>query len=492
MTVEAFEKILEACDQTSFRDVNYALFLCCLYFSFSRTETPCPKTWTGAETFDPDQHWQVIDIQIVFRDGIHVLGVRFKRTKPDARIERPEADPRGEGDWAYIGDVPDTIFSIFMWYRLLMGFFPDGRKADEPFFLAQDRTRAYTYSCGEKDHRRKIIDAGMDPSVEGTLHGARVGGNDATSRNHPLGPEMAKAHGGWKSWQGKTRYDRFGIRADVAPIAAYIVGAPNPYFVRPRRQAKLVTLAGGPASRSARPPGFAAAGSDSDDELPDLVDELDYDSVEDEDEPAPVPVLNVSSPRAVRKGKRTKRLSAGAPSTASVAHVASPLPSVLASVASTSQDPPSPRVFPAHLPPGWTTDTLEGRKGLLGTRTYTMHRCDFMDGSYLQAPSIPKAWLIFEDFLQSKNASAPMASGDLASAMVGRAEASKVAPQVSPPAPATPTPPVPTPDYRAQRAASRTAHSAQKVSSSKKKAKAQRHLTKEIRALSQDFALRIE
>ena len=334
--------------------------------------------------------------------------------------------------------------------------FPDGRSPTDPFFLAQDRTRAYTYSCAEKDHRRKILDAGLDPSKVGTLHGARVGGNDATTRNHPLGAEMSKAHGGWVSWQGKTRYDRFGLRRDVAPIAAYIVGAPNPY-----------------CSRSARPPGSNFVSFTS---------RLSLEDLEEEDEDVPAPAPAAVTPRAVRTGKRTVRLAPAAPSTSAgssgepssfAPDITSPGGSQSLYQAVPSTDTPSAREFPAHLPPGWTTAELSCRKGALGMRKYKMHRCDFVDGSYLKAPSVPEAWRIHEDFAQSMGSSTPLASGGLVSAVGGPAEtSSSVAEQGSPPAAATPTPSVSA--LRSSRAASRSAQKSSK--SAKKSARSRRKL----------------
>ena len=362
LTVEALKDCLEACDPTSFADVQYALFILILYFTFSRTECPCPKTWTGKHPFDPEQHWQVKDIQIMNRDGAMVLGVRFKRIKQDPRIERPEADPRGEGDWAYVGDVPDSVFSVFRWYKLLVSFYPEGRDAAEPFFMAKDRVRPLTYACAQADHKRLLIKAGRDPAKEGTCHGARVGGNHETSRNHPLGPEMAQAHGGWKSWTGKTRYDRYGIRNDVAPIAAYIVGAPNPY-------------------------------ADAD-----VVPAKEHDDSQSTAITLLVPPETASSPRVI--GGRTTRKSkgggkdvvnpfatVGSPGTSKPRHVSPPVSPSLPSLPARKST--SDRTSPAA---GWVVEERSCRKPGGGIRFYKVYSLTLADGTVVQASSAPETW----------------------------------------------------------------------------------------------------
>ena len=360
LTVEALKDCLEACDESSFADVQYALFILILYFTFSRTECPCPKTWTGKQQFDPDQHWQVKDIQVVNRDGAMVLGVRFKRTKADARIERPEADPRGEGDWAYVGDVPDSVFSVFKWYQLLVSFYPEGRDALEPFFMAKDRVRCYTYPCAQADHKRMIIKAGRDPAKEGTCHGARVGGNHETSRNHPLGSEMAQAHGGWKSWEGKTRYDRFGIRRDVAPIAAFIVGAPNPYSnanvvpagEKDDSQSSAMVLVVPPVAESPRLVG-ARTVRKSKGVSKDVVN----------------PFAAINSPGLSKAGR--------------VSPPVSPLPSLPARESTSEHSVPAT---------GWVEEERSCRKPGGGVRVYKVYSLKLTDGTVVQASSVPETW----------------------------------------------------------------------------------------------------
>ena len=85
-------------------------------------------------------------------------------SKQDRRIERPEArnpdgpDPgessKGGSDWAFVGDVPNSPFSVFLWYRRLMAFYDGPRPETVPFFVAKDRVRPYTYSAASSDLRK--------------------------------------------------------------------------------------------------------------------------------------------------------------------------------------------------------------------------------------------------------------------------------------------------------------------------------------------------
>ena len=68
-----------------------------------------------------------------------VMWVRFRAIKQDPRVERPEA--QGDGDWAMIGDIPDSKFSIFLWYKRLMSLSQFNRDPHAPFFLDPDGVR---------------------------------------------------------------------------------------------------------------------------------------------------------------------------------------------------------------------------------------------------------------------------------------------------------------------------------------------------------------
>ena len=170
-------------------------------------------------------HWQVCDIVIRNMGECFVLAIRFKAIKQDPRIERPqaralEAGDRGRGsDWAYVGDVPGSVFSPFMWYRRLMGFYVNGgRQPTDPFFMAEDRVRPYTYGCASTDLKASLRRVGYDDNRG--LHGLRVEGYNASKAAN--GEELTAAHGGWVMGS-QLRYTRFSV-TQIAGIARNMVG----------------------------------------------------------------------------------------------------------------------------------------------------------------------------------------------------------------------------------------------------------------------------
>ena len=142
------------------------------------------------------------------------MGVLFRGIKQDPRCERPTA--RG-GDWAVVGDVPGSIFSIMHWYKRLVQL-GGAREASEPFFLARDRVRPYTYSCALSDFRKFLAAVGADETLG--LHGLRVLGYNLSLRGN--GEGLTVAQGGWLS-EAHDRYARWGP-AEVIGIPAGMLG----------------------------------------------------------------------------------------------------------------------------------------------------------------------------------------------------------------------------------------------------------------------------
>ena len=162
-----------------------------------------------------------IDAEVV--DGKRCLKARFRKTKVDPRVQRPEA--QGDGDWSIIGDVDDPKWSIVEWYTKLQRF--HGHRADTraPFFIEQAnpgrgaRPLIYRVALAAfKDRQRRV---GVPDEDLAGLHGLRVAGWNGTK--DVLGPELAQAHGGWTSVRGCTRYSRFALSL-VAQIPSAIVG----------------------------------------------------------------------------------------------------------------------------------------------------------------------------------------------------------------------------------------------------------------------------
>ena len=195
--VSIISLILDDVDLNEFMDVQMAfLILLCLY-TYSRSESPCPKSHTGRESYDEEEHMNVKDIDAEVVDGKRCLKARFRKTKVDPRVQRPEA--QGDGDWSIIGDVDDPKWSIVEWYTKLQRF--HGHRADTraPFFIEQAnpgrgaRPLIYRVALAAfKDRQRRV---GVSDEDLAGLHGLRVAGWNGTK--DVLGPELAQAHGGW-------------------------------------------------------------------------------------------------------------------------------------------------------------------------------------------------------------------------------------------------------------------------------------------------------
>ena len=210
--------LIASIDVTVYWEVQFAFFLVVMLFTFSRSECPCPKAFTGPNAWDASKHWTVRDIVIRCVSGVYVLAVRFKSIKQDRRIERPEARgdhrlevPQGEAakggsDWSFVGDLPGHPLSPFKWYRLLMGFYAGPREETSPFFLSVDKIRPYTYSAAMKDFKTLLRRVSPDDTDYG-LHGLRVEGWNLGAA---VDPELAEAHGGWKPGNA-SRYSRFNL-----------------------------------------------------------------------------------------------------------------------------------------------------------------------------------------------------------------------------------------------------------------------------------------
>ena len=219
MPVEVVKLMVEAADQSSFRDVQAIFLILLLLFTFSRSETPCPKAHTGRDAYSPDVHLNVQDIDVKPIDDKPALQVRFRRIKQDQRVERPAA--RGEGDWSIVGDMPGTIFSIIHWYVLLAALHGSARVPDSPFFVDPgDTSRALTYGQALDDVKRRQRDVGVPEDKIAGLHGLRVEGYNGT--RDVLGADVAQVHGIWSS-PAHNRYARFALSL-IASIPSAIVG----------------------------------------------------------------------------------------------------------------------------------------------------------------------------------------------------------------------------------------------------------------------------
>jgi hypothetical protein len=230
--VAVIQAILESCDTDNLADAQFGLMILILFFTFTRTEVPCPKNFTGPNSFDPQQHWQFKDFK--FRPGPNgtswVLWVLFKAIKQDRRMERPSAThapdfvdfdataERESKDWVPIGDVPGSIFSIAHWFMKFTRLMGRAREPEESMFFARDGRRPYTYRALMDDLRERLVAVGADASLG--PHGLRVEGYNCSKQGN--GVELTVAHGGWMSG-AHSRYERFQ-HAQVLSIPARMVG----------------------------------------------------------------------------------------------------------------------------------------------------------------------------------------------------------------------------------------------------------------------------
>ncbi len=215
--LELVRSALERVEPSSFLEVQAAVMLLLLLFTFARSETPCPKTLGG---FDPDQHLRVCDVAPVaspFR-----VRVRLKRIKQDRRQERPEA--RGDGDWVVVGDTADDpTFSIRLWMQRLLVLHGGARAAEAPFFVGADKEAPLTYQSAMRHVRALYAKASsQEEAMKYGLHSLRVTGYTLAKRS--AGEALAVAQGGWHG-DSHQRYERFSMEQVVALPAAIITTA---------------------------------------------------------------------------------------------------------------------------------------------------------------------------------------------------------------------------------------------------------------------------
>ena len=217
------------------RMVQHAVFTLILLFTFSRSECPCPKNFSGDESFDPKKHWQVADFGMWTFNNVNMMRVRFKAYKQDTLMQRSNArgtsaDPSSsvEGDWVYIGRVHNSKihFDLMTWNKWLLILWGRPRARDEPLFVNKDADRPYTYSCARADQKFFFYAAmpQVDPDdfVFG-IHPYRVLGYNLSKEGNGL--ELTVAQGGWEG-ASHDRYTEF-LADKVVQMTANMVGAPT-------------------------------------------------------------------------------------------------------------------------------------------------------------------------------------------------------------------------------------------------------------------------
>ena len=211
---------LNLVNKSVFWEVQAAFLMVMLLLSFARSETPCPKSFTGEGALDYEKHLLVEDIKVHSHAGRPYVAMRLKSNKQDNLIERPEA--AGNEDWIILGDTDDE-FSIIAWIRLLFAHHKRARDPHAAFFQDRDRKRVLTYSNAMKDVRALWERASShDNAMQYGLHSLRVAGYNAAKLGKH-GTALAVAHGGWMS-SAHERYDRFHI-SDVIDMARVVVSS---------------------------------------------------------------------------------------------------------------------------------------------------------------------------------------------------------------------------------------------------------------------------
>lgn len=217
--IGVIKRILRAVNRAVFWEVQFAFLLLVLLNTYSRSESPCPKTHEGREAYSSDDHFNVRDFDPCGCEGHRGLWVRFRKIKQDPRVERPEA--RGDGDWAFIGDLDIPGLGVLEWYRLLQQFHGPRPGKEGPMFVdPNDMTRALIYGQLSDQFKEMQLRVGVPAEEVTGIHGLRVAGYDGT--RGPLGEELAQVQGMWKS-RAHTRYARFAM-SSVAMIPQAIMG----------------------------------------------------------------------------------------------------------------------------------------------------------------------------------------------------------------------------------------------------------------------------
>jgi hypothetical protein len=203
--LEVIEAILNLLD-TSFEAVQFRFFMLTLLFTFSRSECPCPKVFSGRDEFDPDVHWCVGDFDVRTEALTRVVSVLFKVIKQDPRVERPEARVEG-GDVVFMGEIKDSMWCPLDALLKLNSKHGGPRDQRSPMFV-DAMGRPYLYRQGIAEFHEWQRRVGVAEADLTGLHGLRVSGYNALKAT--MGEELAVAHGGWRS-AAHRRYERFAM-----------------------------------------------------------------------------------------------------------------------------------------------------------------------------------------------------------------------------------------------------------------------------------------
>lgn len=212
---------LLAVDRTDFVQVQTALLVLFLYFTFQRSELPCPKTYDG---LDPLKHLYVKHMQPDGGGSRWAVGT----TKADPRAERLSGDAGPGREWIVVGEVNDDLFDMRVWLSLFYGMLPPGpRSPDSPFFVARDKSRPLLYSTALADFRQFLTKGGCENASDYGLHGIRS--EAFVTCSGAVSEEAAVIQGGWSSAGNASRYDRLTVpvaKSIASKMVAFHVCSP--------------------------------------------------------------------------------------------------------------------------------------------------------------------------------------------------------------------------------------------------------------------------
>ena len=195
---DLFIKTLLSLRHDSHTDVLLGVILVMMYHTMARSETPVPKTRTGAHNFDSEQHIRCRDVRLLeVLSGVFVVEWGFGSIKQDKRSKRSRKDP-DRREWKPVGEATGVLSMLF-WYKLYIKFVGADRDPNVPFFVNEDGRYAVYNELLEAMRAAMLRVPGVtkDMTMKYGLHGLRVLGYNCWRAAQ--GEDVAQLQGGWGS-----------------------------------------------------------------------------------------------------------------------------------------------------------------------------------------------------------------------------------------------------------------------------------------------------
>ena len=200
---DLFTQTLLRLRHDSHADVLLGLILVMMYHTMARSETPVPKTRTGAHNFDPDQHIRCRDVHILQVSSTEqVVEWGFGSIKQDKKSKRSRKDP-DKREWKPVGEATGVLSMLF-WFKLYITFVGETRDPDTPFFVNADGRYAVYSELLDAMRAAMLRVPGVteDMTRKYGLHGLRVLGYNCWRA--AKGEDVAQLQGGWGSKAHRT------------------------------------------------------------------------------------------------------------------------------------------------------------------------------------------------------------------------------------------------------------------------------------------------